>query len=176
MKGVVKKQIINDLKHYRPSGAAKAFFWHFSRAFSRITFKCLKYNRLYIYHASNQHKFKALFYRFLYDRIAPIFGFDFLGTVFGETPIIYHQCIIINPNATFGDNVIFHGNNVVGQKNNQCPRIGNNVEFCIGSTALGNIEIADGCIVGANALVIKSAYKPCFLIGVPAKERPFGNN
>ena len=47
--------------------------------------------------------------------------------------------------------------------------IGNNVWIGDKATILPNVEIGDGCIVGANAVVVKSAPPYSVIVGNPAK-------
>lgn len=86
---------------------------------------------------------------------------------------IYHENIIVNYYSKIGKNVQFHGNNCVGNNGKEieaCPRIGNNVEIGYGATIIGDIEIADDIIIGANSLVNKSfTEKGCIIAGNPAK-------
>ena len=76
----------------------------------------------------------------------------------GENLMIYHPNIIISPKAIVGNNVKLHGSNCIGNNGlvDKAPKIGNNVDIGYGATIIGNIEIADDIIIGANALVNKS--------------------
>jgi len=74
-----------------------------------------------------------------------------------------------------GENCTFHGNNVVGNKrtgaSNEIPKLGNNVDVGFGAMIIGNVEIADNCVIGAGAVVTKSFTKPgSILTGVPARD------
>ena len=85
---------------------------------------------------------------------------------------ICHPNVIIN--GVVGENCIFHGNNVIGNKStgekNKVPRIGANVDVGVGAMIIGDVEIADNCIIGAGAVVTKSFTTPGSVIaGVPAK-------
>ena len=52
----------------------------------------------------------------------------------------------------------------------KAPQIGNNVYIGPGAVIYGDISIADGCYIGANAVVNKSFVEPNSIIaGVPAK-------
>jgi serine O-acetyltransferase len=52
----------------------------------------------------------------------------------------------------------------------KAPKIGNNVYIGPGAVIYGNIEIADGCYIGANAVVNKSFLEPNSVIaGVPGR-------
>lgn len=50
------------------------------------------------------------------------------------------------------------------------PKIGNDVYIGPGAVRFGDIEIADGCYIGANAVVNKSVLEPnSVIVGIPAK-------
>ena len=91
----------------------------------------------------------------------------------GKNIKIYHANVIVNEQAAIGDNVIFHGNNCIGNNGKDpkaCPKIGNNVDFGYGACAYGNITIADNTTIGAGAIVVKSILEENTIVGgVPAK-------
>lgn len=85
---------------------------------------------------------------------------------------ICHPNVIIN--GVVGENCTFHGNNVLGNKatgeKNKVPQIGSNVDLGIGAMVIGDVTIADNCVIGAGAVVTKSFTEPGSVIaGVPAK-------
>lgn len=91
----------------------------------------------------------------------------------GKGVRICHPNVIIN--GYVGDNCIFHGNNVIGNKKtgdkNAVPKIGNNVDIGVGAIVIGDLAVADNCCVGAGAVVTKSFSNPgAVIVGVPAKE------
>ncbi len=91
----------------------------------------------------------------------------------GKGVRICHPNVIIN--GYVGDNCTFHGNNVIGNKKtgqkDAVPQIGNNVDIGIGAIIIGDVTVADGCIIGAGAVVTKSFTTPGAVVaGVPAKE------
>lgn len=91
----------------------------------------------------------------------------------GKGVRICHPNVIIN--GCVGDNCVFHGNNVAGNKKtgdkNAVPKIGNNVDIGTGAIIIGEVIIADNCVIGAGAVVTKSFTTPGTIIaGVPAKE------
>lgn len=51
------------------------------------------------------------------------------------------------------------------------PRIGDDVMLWAGCVLLGDIEIGDGAVIGANAVVTKSVPAGCVAVGVPARIR-----
>ena len=84
---------------------------------------------------------------------------------------IWHGNVIIN--ANLGDDCIIHGNNVLGNKGglngNDIPTLGKHVDVGVGAVIIGNICIADDCLIGANAVVLSSCDIPgSTLVGVPA--------
>lgn len=92
---------------------------------------------------------------------------------------ICHPNVVIN--GYVGNNCIFHGNNVIGNKKtgekNAVPKIGNNVDIGTGAIIIGDVVIADNCVIGAGSVVTKSFTKPDTVIaGVPAKEISGENN
>lgn len=85
---------------------------------------------------------------------------------------ICHSNVVIN--GIVGQNCIFHGNNVVGNKRtgkkNLIPTLGSNVDVGTGAIIIGDVTIADDCVIGAGAVVTRSFLTPGTIIaGVPAK-------
>ena len=82
-------------------------------------------------------------------------------------------CLVINPNAKIGDNCNIQQCVNIGQNytDDQVPTIGNNVYIGPGAKLFGKIYIADGCAIGAGAIVNKSFFNCNMAIaGNPAKE------
>ncbi len=95
-----------------------------------------------------------------------------LNCIIGQRCNIWHSGVVINGNI--GDNCIFHGNNTIGNKGlgNESlrPIIGNNVDIGAGAIIIGDISIADNCIVGAGTVVTKSFNETAsVIVGVPGK-------
>ena len=93
--------------------------------------------------------------------------------IIGNNIRICHDNVVLF--GKVGENCTFHGNNVVGNKrtgaSNEIPKLGNNVDVGFGAIIIGNVEIADNCVIGAGAVVTKSFTKPGgILVGVPAKD------
>lgn len=118
----------------------------------------------------NKNVFGIFYYGMKANRIASKYNLELYGKI-GENVRIWHNNIVINNNAIIGDNVQFHGSNCVGEKGNgKAPKIGNNVDIGFGSVLIGDIEIADNIIVGANSVVNKSFLEERVVIaGCPAK-------
>ena len=86
---------------------------------------------------------------------------------------LYHfGSIVVNAACRIGRNCCIMNNVNIGANggSNKAPQIGNNVYMGPGAVIYGDIEIADGCYIGANAVVNKSFKEPNSVIaGVPAK-------
>lgn len=89
------------------------------------------------------------------------------GTVFGYKGIgvIVHKCAVIGKNCIIGTNVTIGGKS----GHYQVPRIGDNVDISTGAKILGPITVGDGCVIGANAVVIKDCLPHTVWAGVPAR-------
>ena len=89
------------------------------------------------------------------------------GTVFAYGGI----GVIIHKKAIIGENVIIGSSVVIGGKKGHSvlPKIGNNVYISTGSKILGNVEIGDNAIIGANAVVLIDIPNNATAVGIPAK-------
>lgn len=83
--------------------------------------------------------------------------------------------VVIGKDVELGYNVTIMQQVTLGIKNQndyRFPKIGNDVYIGSGAKILGHIYIADGCIIGSNAVVTKTCQdKNSTLIGIPAKKR-----
>lgn len=79
--------------------------------------------------------------------------------------VVIHKRVVIGENGYIGPQV------TIGGRSNKkgVPIIGNNVFLASGCKILGDINIGDNVIVGANAVVIKSVPDNCSVAGVPAR-------
>ncbi len=107
------------------------------------------------------------------NRLSLLLGVEINTFHCGKGVRICHPNVIIN--GYVGNNCIFHGNNVIGNKKtgdkNATPKIGNNVDIGTGAMIIGDVTVADNCVIGAGAVVTKSFTTPGTVIaGVPAKE------
>jgi serine O-acetyltransferase len=82
------------------------------------------------------------------------------GIVIGETAHVGYNCSILH-HVTLGGS----GKRGVDRH----PKVGNNVLLGAGATVLGNIEVGDGCQVGAGTLVIESLPQHSVAVGVPGR-------
>jgi serine O-acetyltransferase len=82
------------------------------------------------------------------------------GIVIGETAHLGHNCSVLH-HVTLGGS---------GKKGvDRHPKVGNGVLLGAGASVLGNINIGDGCQVGAGTLVIEDLPPRSVAVGVPAK-------
>lgn len=119
--------------------------------------------------------FMKLYWRFRHRLLEVICGFEIPINVFGKGLSIAHQGnIIVNPYARIGQNCRIHVGVNIGTAAGpeiRVPRIGNNVYIAPGVKIFGDIEIANGIAIGANAVVCKSFLEDDVTIaGVPAKQ------
>lgn len=94
------------------------------------------------------------------------------NSIIGRRLSIWHSGVVID--AQVGDDVSIRGNVVLGSKDLKCtsgrPTIGNGVEVGFGAAIIGDVTIAEHCVVGANAVVTKDFLESDSVIaGVPAK-------
>lgn len=96
-----------------------------------------------------------------------------INTIGKGLKIAHYGFIAVNMNTKAGKNLVLHGSNCIGNKGEytkEAPIIGNNVEFGIGSSAYGNIRIADNVIIGAGCVVTKDILeKGSIVVGNPMR-------
>lgn len=85
---------------------------------------------------------------------------------------IWHSDVVIN--CHLGNDCVFHGHNIVGNKGlskaDEIPILGNNIDIGAGAVLIGNIRIADNCVIGSNAVVTKDVTTPgVTIVGVPGR-------
>ena len=113
------------------------------------------------------------YYTYRKNRVGNKLGFYIPASAdIGKGLLIYHHgSLIINGTTKIGDYAKFHGNNCIGNSGSdkKAPIIGDNVEFGFGASAIGNIKIDNGTVIGAGAVVVHSTDKENqVLVGVPA--------
>lgn len=81
--------------------------------------------------------------------------------------------VVIGHSSKIGANASFHQGVTIGGagrgERHGSPTIGDNVYFGSGSKIIGKIYLGDNVLIGANAVVVKSAGDNAVLGGVPAK-------
>jgi len=84
---------------------------------------------------------------------------------YGGLGCVIHSDAILGDDVHLGTNVTIGGN----ARQRGVPRIGNGVYIGGGGQILGPITLGDGCLSGANAVVIKDVPPRCVVAGNPAK-------
>jgi serine O-acetyltransferase len=75
------------------------------------------------------------------------------GVVIGQSAVIGDDCVILQQ-VTVGGGFV---------------KIGNNCKIGAGAKIIGNLNIEDGCVIGANSFVNKCFKKNSVVGGVPAR-------
>lgn len=127
----------------------------------------------YHYNRGGIHKILFLFAYSRYYKSSIRTGLSIPKNVCGEGLSIPHcGSIVIISMAKIGKNCRIQNNVNIGASygGTLAPRIGDNVYIGPGAVLFGDIEIADNCWIGANAVVNKSFLEPySVILGVPAK-------
>lgn len=128
---------------------------------------------LVLYYKYNKYNSKIIkrLIKFKLNYIGNIVGLEIPPGVLGDNATIYHRNVVINGFSKIGNNVKFHGNNCIGNNgiNMKAPKIGNNVDIGFGAVIIGDVVIADDCIIGANSIVTHSFLeKGTIIVGNPA--------
>ena len=106
------------------------------------------------------------------NRLSLKIGVDFSAGMVEKSVTVCHPNVILN--GRVGEGCVFHGNNVLGNKKtgaaDMIPTLGKNVDVGVGAIIIGNVEIADNCVIGAGAVVTKSFTDPgSVIVGNPAR-------
>lgn len=113
------------------------------------------------------------FWRFVNHYYSVKLGFTIPVNTCGKGLNIHHYgCIVINGNAKIGDNCNLQQGVNIGQNytSDNVPAIGDNVYIGPGAKLFGKIRIADGCIIGAGAVVNRSfEEKDTVIVGNSAR-------
>ena len=82
--------------------------------------------------------------------------------------------IVINPHATLGSDVLIRHAVTIGNRvrSDDCPTIGDHVEFGANSLVLGDVAVGDDARIGAGALVLSDVPPGGVAVSRPAEIRP----
>ena len=153
-----------DIKRKRPMLFGDES-WKFQRA--------LRYKEYY--HNIQRGPLDAVwytYYRYVTHRLAVMLGYTISINCCGPGLQLPHRgTIIINDQVRIGTNCRIHAGVNIGAHKGRAPVIGNNVYIAPGVKIFGDITIADGVKIGANAVVNKSFLTPdAIIVGNPARE------
>jgi len=137
-------------------------YWHEVKNSSNISWLKRTMAKLRYYHYNRK-----------YFRYSCLCGVELASDVhIGRMCNIWHCGVVVN--GDLGDNCVLHGYNTIGNKGvgrgAERPVLGNGVDVGIGAVVIGKVRIADRCMIGANAAVVKSVDEPdSIVVGVPGK-------
>lgn len=139
-----------------------AEIWKFQRAL-----------RKYEYYNNTNKKMRCMIWRFIHHYWSIKLGFTIPINTCGKGLNIHHYgCIVINANARIGENCNIQQCVNIGQNYGaeNTPIIGDNCYIGPGAKLFGKIRIADGCVIGAGAVVTKSFEEEnTVIVGNPAR-------
>ena len=130
--------------------------------------------KLEYYTNLKRNRVMILFYKYLFSRLGIKLGYSIPINTFGPGLSLAHPgTVIVNASARIGCNCRVQTGVTLGATNgsNNAPIIGDDVFWGEGSKIIGDITIADGVCIGANAVVCKSITEANTTWGgVPAKK------
>lgn len=156
-----KENIVLDLYARRPSRS------NMLRICYDLTYKLLEnsYFRTLFYFRTDGIFAKVL--RVLYPRNNS-FIIDVTTKIEGGLVLAHPYATILNAQS-IGKNVYVNHLVTIGERNNQKPIIGNNVELHANCIVIGGITIGDNAIIGAGAVVINDVPENAVAVGNPAR-------
>lgn len=149
----------------------KGYFYPSIWEFQMLLRKCEYYSNCKRDFFSNLYK-KYIFFRF--KNVSVKLGFSIPINVFGPGLSIAHVgTIIVSGGSKVGANCRLHACVNIGTEagyNDRAPIIGDNCYIGPGVKMFGKIELKEGMVIGANAVVTKSFNESnSVLLGMPAK-------
>ena len=125
-------------------------------------------------------KIVSKFVKLRFVNLSHKLGFSIPCNVFDKgLSIAHYGHLVVSANSKIGENCRIHEGVTIGvtddaywgNQSGKAPIIGNNVFIATGAKIIGNVKIADGVAIGANAVVVKDILEPNTTWGgVPAKK------
>ena len=84
--------------------------------------------------------------------------------------IIIGSGTVIGRYCTIYQDVTFGAKSLGAAETDSYPKVGDNCVFYAGAKIIGNINVADGTQVGANAVLLKDTQAEGIYVGIPAKK------
>ena len=114
-----------------------------------------------------------LFWKYRYHQLSVRLNYSIPINVIGKgLSIVHYGTIVISKEAKIGTNCRIHEGVTIGSTNGsrKAAVIGDNVFIGTGAKIIGDVEIADGVAIAANAVVIRSiTEKGTTWGGIPAR-------
>ncbi len=120
----------------------------------------------------------SVLYRMAFRYVRNHYGIELpYSAEVGQGVVIEHQGgIVIHGNARIGDGCIIRQGVTLGNRRLDrpfdAPRLGRGVNVGAGAVVLGDVEVGDGAVIGANAVVLRSVPPHHLAVGVPATIKP----
>ncbi len=132
--------------------------------------KCLRKLEYY----QNSGGVLKYWYAYKLGKLKQVTGIDLDANVAGPGLHLPHGKVVINARAKIGEHCKIMSDVTIGvtgrHDDGMAPRIGNRVFIGTGARIIGDVEIADDVVIGANAVIIKSCLESNVTIaGNPAK-------
>ena len=167
----MKDYIKHDLFRYMSSISKKSFL----RAYFIPGFRYTFWLRFCQWSKTNENKIFFFIGRYLLYHYSIKYGIIIpYQTTIGKGLYIGHfSCIVINSNSIIGENVNISQGVTIGQKNggsrNGSPIIGDKVYIGAGAKVIGNCQIGNNVVIGANCVVTKNINDGGVAVGIPMK-------
>lgn len=142
--------------------------WNFIKALRRCEYYYLPQHTGLIW------KVKKWWAAIVFKRKSIELGYTIMPYTFGPGLRIAHRgSIVVHAACNIGANCTINSGVNIGTKAGfvaEVPEIGDNVYIGPGAKVFGKIKIADGCAIGANAVVCKDVIeKNSIVVGIPAQ-------
>ncbi len=160
----------------RANGLKNDFTYYIRLLYGNVpamSFRYLKSLRKYEYYL-NIHSALRYWYRFKNRRIGAKYHIAITPNTVGYGLKLPHLelGVIINC-SSMGKYCIVNSGVVLGNKgpgmNDQTPIVGDNVNFCVGSKAIGKVQIGNNVLIAPNAVVTKDVPDNSVVAGIPGK-------
>jgi len=114
----------------------------------------------------------VIYYKMKHHRMGIRLGIEISPNVVGKGLSIAHGgCVEINDQAKVGDNLRIQEGVNIGASGGNAPVIQDNVFLASGCKVMGSVVVKSGCVVGANAVLVRTVDQDnCTIAGIPAKK------
>lgn len=135
--------------------------------FSMLMWTYPEFRNLFIY----RNRFRRLYRSWVKFFYRPMNTLFLESQEIGGGLFIQHGFATVLAAQSVGENCWINQQVTVGYTGSgHPPIIGNDVMITCGAKVLGSINIGDGAVIGANAVVVKDVEPGAIMVGVPAKK------